>query len=182
MKRILFAAVAALCVFVGGTIAAEMKSSIQPGEKIPGPFHPLNINGDSAGQKACLVCKHGSSPVAMIFARDVDANLTKLIKKLEECTAKNEKKEMGSFVVFCSDKEGLEGKLKDLAKTEKIEKVTLAIDNPAGPKGFNVAEEADVTVVFYNERKVEANHAFKKGELNDKAIEKIMADVSKIIK
>lgn len=35
--------------------AAEIKSGLQPGEKLPGPFHPLNINGSRAGQKNCLV-------------------------------------------------------------------------------------------------------------------------------
>ncbi len=35
--------------------AAELKSGPQPGEKIPGPFHPLNITGGKAGQKHCLV-------------------------------------------------------------------------------------------------------------------------------
>ena len=38
-----------------------------------------------------------------------------------------------------------------------------------------------MTVVLYNEKKVEANHAFKKGELTAKAIDKVVADVSKII-
>ena len=32
-----------------------LKSGPQVGDQIPGPFHPLNINGASAGQKACQV-------------------------------------------------------------------------------------------------------------------------------
>ncbi|QVL32155.1 hypothetical protein KIH39_25515 [Telmatocola sphagniphila] len=182
MKRVLFAAVAAVAVMFSYAAAAEIKSSIQVGEKIPGAFHPLNINGESAGQKACLVCKNGGNPVAMIFARDVDANLTKLIKKIDEATKKNSAKEMGSFVVFCSDKEGLEGKLKELAKTEKIETTVLAIDNPSGPKGYKVAPDAAVTVVLYNDRKVEANFAFGKDELNDTSIEKVLSAIPTILK
>ncbi len=183
MNRILFAAALAVCVmFVGGLIAAEVKSSVQPGEKIPGPFHPLNVNGASAGKKECLVCKNGANPVAMIFARTVDPKLVKLIKKLDEATVKNESKEMGSFVVFCSDNEKLEDTLKGLAKTESLKKLILSIDNPAGPKGFNVSADADVTVILYNEHKVESNHAFKKGELDDKAIEAILSDLPKILK
>ena len=183
MKRILFAAALSLCVIVGGAVAAEVKSSIQPGEKIPGPFHPLNINGETAGQKACLVCRNGGNPVAMVFARsEADVNLVKLIKKLDEATKKNAGKEMGSFVVFCTDSESLEAKLKTVADKEKIEKTILAIDNPAGPKGYKVAADAEITVVLYNDRKVEANHAFKKGELNDKGIEAVLADLPKILK
>ena len=57
----------------------------------------------------------------------------------------------------------------------------MTIDNPAGPRGYKVAKDADVTVVLYQGRKVKANYAFKKGDLKDKDIDKILADVSKIL-
>ena len=44
-----------------------------------------------------------------------------------------------------------------------------------------MAQDADVTVVLYRERVVKANHAFKKGELTDKDIEKIVAEVPMIL-
>jgi hypothetical protein len=44
-----------------------------------------------------------------------------------------------------------------------------------------VSKDADVTVVLYTKRTVKANYAFAKGGLNDKAIDKIVADVSKIV-
>ena|ERR1043165_4322460 len=117
----------------------------------------------------------------MIFAREVSDPLTSLVKKIDAETAKNSKARMGSFVVFTSDDEKLEGQLKDLATKQSIKQTILSIDNPAGPKGYNVSKDADVTVVFYNNRKVMANHAFKKGELNAAAIERIMADLPKIL-
>jgi hypothetical protein len=117
----------------------------------------------------------------MIFAREVSDNLTSLVKKIDAATVTNKKARMGSFVVFLSDDEGLGDKLKEIAKKEDIKQTVLTIDNPAGPKGYNVAKDADVTVVFYNKRKVEANHAFRKGELNSQAIEKVVADVKKIV-
>ena len=46
---------------------------------------------------------------------------------------------------------------------------------------FKVSSEADVTVVLYREHKVIANHAFRNGELNDKAIDKILADVPRLV-
>lgn len=117
----------------------------------------------------------------MIFAREVSAPLTSLVKKLDEATVKNASSKMGSFVVFCSDEEGLDKKLKDLAKEAGLKKLVLSIDNPAGPKGYEVAKDADVTVVLYNKRNVKANYVFKKGNLKDADIEKIVADVSKIV-
>src|SRR4051812_47786492 len=103
----------------------------------------------------------------MIFAREITGPLTSLVKKIDEETAKHSDARMGSFVVFLTDEEGLDKKLKELADKEKIEKTALAIDNPAGPKGYNIAKDADVTVVLYSKKNVKANYAFKKGELND---------------
>jgi hypothetical protein len=89
---------------------------------------------------------------------------------------------MGSFVVVLDkDKEGLEKSLKKLADDQKLKKIILSIDNPAGPEGYKVAKEANVTVVLYTDRTVKANYAFKKGGMKDKDIDAIVADVKKIL-
>src|SRR5215467_9821002 len=117
----------------------------------------------------------------MIFAKEVTPGLTSLVKKIDEATAKNSSCSMGSFVVFCSDDEALAKKLKDLAKKQGLKKVVLTIDNPAGPDGYDIPKEADITVVLYTDKRVKANHAFKKGELKAKDIDAIVTDVAKIL-
>jgi hypothetical protein len=179
--RLFAAAVAAAAVLTLPALAEHVKSGPQAGEKVPGPFHPINVTGEHKGEKFCLFCVNGENPVAMVFARENSPELAKLIKKLDEATAKNKAKEMGSFVVFLSDKEGLDKELAAMADKEKIEKTVLAIDNPAGPKAYEVSKDADVTVVLYVDRKVKANHAFKKGELKDTDIEKIVSEVPMIL-
>lgn len=169
-------------LLTGALFAAEaLKSGPQVDERVPGPFHPLNINGKYAGEKNCLFCQNGSNPVAMVFAREATPEVAKLIKKLDSCTAKNSDCRMGSFVVFLSDKEGLDKELKSLADNQKLEKIVLSIDNPAGPKGYKVSKDADITVVLYTSHTVKSNHAFKKGELTDKDIDTIAQDVAKIL-
>ena len=170
-------AIGAAGVYAEGTA----KSGPATGEKVPGPFHPLNVTGASAGQKACLYCANGPAPVAVVFAREVNPQVTALLKKLDEATAKNSSANMGSFAVFCSDKDGLEAALKSMAEKEKITKLVLSIDNPAGPEKYKIAKDAEVTVLLYDNFTVRANHAFKKGELNAKAIEAIVKDVPKIV-
>ena len=118
----------------------------------------------------------------MIFAREISGPLTSLVKKLDAATVANKSKRMGSFAVFLSDDEKLPDQLKSLAEKEGLKEFVLTTDNPAGPKGYNVAKDADVTVVLYNNRNVKANFAFKKGELNDAAVEKVVGAVSKIVK
>jgi hypothetical protein len=183
-QRIAILALLGLAILVTQAVAEEkssLKSGPQVGERIPGPFHPLNCTGAKAGEKNCLVCQNGPNPVAMIFAREISEPLTKLIKKLDAATGQNTDKRMGSFVVFLSDDESLPSKLKELAKNEKLENIVLSIDNPAGPEKYNVARDADVTVVLYTQSTVKANHAFKKGQLKDTNVQTICADVPKIL-
>lgn len=170
------------CLFANNTQAAEpVKSGPQNEEKVPGPFHPLNVTGENAGQKSCLYCSNGDNPVAVIFARKPDESLTKLIKKIDEATAKNSSAQMGSYVVFLSDSQDLEGKLKGIATKEKIKNTVLSIDNPAGPSNYKISKDADVTVLLYNKRVVKANHSFK-GTLSENDISAITGDISKIVK
>ena len=117
----------------------------------------------------------------MIFAREVSDSLTSLVKQIDQATAKNSTCRMGSFVVFLNDDEKLEKNLKELAKREKLQHTVLTIDNPAGPKGYEIAKEADVTVVLYAKRNVKANYAFRKGELKSQDVLAIVKDVSKIL-
>ena len=181
--RLLIASFVVVALVLVSSRAGEttLKSGPQVDEKVPGPFHPLNCTGENAGEKVCLFCKNGENPVAMIFARQTSPALTKLIKKMDEATVKNKDASMGSFVVFLNDSEKLKDELKKLANKEKLQQCILSIDNPAGPKGYNVAQDADVTVVLYTNRTVKANHVYKKGELQDKDIDQIVADVSKIL-
>jgi hypothetical protein len=162
-------------------IAAEpLKSSIQPGEKIATIFEPLNITGEHAGELHCLVCENGRAPVAMLFARDLDEPLLKLLVKIDAATAKHQKEGMGSFVVFLSDQPELPKRLEAAAKQHKLKQIVLSTFEPAGPEGFEVSKDAAVTVVLYSEHTVRANHAFRKGELADKEIEKVLGNLPKI--
>ena len=180
-SRIVATSALALFVLVGALIAADTKAGLQVGQTVPGPFEPLNINGTFAGEKKCQYCLNGNNPVAMVFAREVSEPVTRLIKELDAATGKNGDAKMGCFFVFLSDDEATQTKLKDLAKKEDLKKVVLTVDNKTGPKAYDIAPEADVTVVLYTGHVVKANHTYKKGEMKDKDIKAIMDDLPKIL-
>jgi hypothetical protein len=55
-SRVLAGACATAALLVGSVLAAEgFQSGTPVGKNIPGPFHPLNVTGDNAGQKFCQV-------------------------------------------------------------------------------------------------------------------------------
>ncbi len=45
----------ALLAVAGISAGGALKSGLAVGEKLPGPFHPLNATGAQAGNKHCLV-------------------------------------------------------------------------------------------------------------------------------
>ncbi len=55
-NRIAVGAALAVVLLAGSLIAAEtLKSGPQVGQRVPGPFNPLNVTGDNAGEKVCQV-------------------------------------------------------------------------------------------------------------------------------
>jgi hypothetical protein len=184
MKVFRLAAVLGLTVALAGFVAAAepLVSGPQVDSKVPGAFQPFNVNGESAGQKNCLVCQNGTNPVVMIFAREVTPEVTKLIKRVDQATAKHQDAEMGSFVVFCNDDKALQDQLKNMARDQDLKHLVLSTwDDATGPKKYRVNKDADVTVVLYTGMVVKANHAFQKGELSDKDVDGIVGEVSKIL-
>jgi hypothetical protein len=170
-------------LFIGSlALGAEpVRSGLQPGERVTTIFEPLNVTGEFAGELHCLVCENGPNPVAMVFAREISEPLIQLIAKLDAATGKHRDQQLGSFVVLLSDQSDVQGKLQQIAKQKSLAHTVLSIDAPRGPDGFNVAADADVTVVLYEDFDVKANHAFRKGELTEKSTDAIVADLPKIL-
>ena len=119
-----------------------------------------------------------------IFARGISDKLTSLVKKIDETVGKNEDKKMAAFVVLLSeDADSVAPKLETLAKEQNIKNVPLTIfDGQAGPGDYKIAKDAEVTVLLWTDQNVKVNHAFKAGEFNDQAIEKIVASTATILK
>ncbi len=57
MQRFMLTGAFALATLVVTSLVADeaLKSGPQVGKSLPGAFHPLNVTGDQAGKKHCLV-------------------------------------------------------------------------------------------------------------------------------
>jgi hypothetical protein len=161
----------------------DLKSGPQAGDNLPGPFHSLVVHSEEprwVGLKMDFFEAYGANPVVLVFAREMTKPLTRLVKELDAEVAKRKSAKLKAVVVFLSDDDALEKNLKDFGEKQGIKHVNLVIVEPAGARRYKVSKEADVTAIAYKNRKVQANHAFKKGELNEEGVEKILADVPKL--
>jgi hypothetical protein len=157
---------------------ADLKSGPQVGARLPGPFEPLNLNGPDAGDESCLYCKYGNAPVVMVFATKPGDKLSKLVTELEKA-ASAATGEVGACLVVTDTSAPAQKTLKTFADDAKLKATVVAVIDPAKLKDYELSNAAEVTVLVYDKRVVRTNHAFKPGELTDKAISAITADAAK---
>jgi quercetin dioxygenase-like cupin family protein len=184
-RSLLLVAVLAL-VFCGQAVLAQqdgLKSGPQVGESLPGPFHSLvafSAKPGLMGKKTDFIEMYGQAPVVLVFARELTNPLTRLVNKLEAEAAKDESGKVRIVLVLLSDDDSVETNLKEFGEQQAIKHANLAMMEPDGPKPYKLSKAADITVLVYKRWKVEANYAFKKGELGEKDIDKIVAEASKV--
>lgn len=183
MKNIVRIAALAVIASAGAVNAAELQSGLQVGD-YPGAFYVTDVTGPSAGEPLCYRCQYGARPVVTIFARKMDDSVTKLVKQIDEVVSKHyEEDRMAAFVVLLSDEPKKHEKtLVEAAKKAKLSHTPLTTYKEAeGPRKYRIHEDAEVTVMMWVDSDVKANHAFTKGQLNDKAIQLVVADTAKIL-
>ncbi len=115
-----------------------------------------------------------------VFARKTTEPLASLVKQIDKKIGENDK--LKSFVVIVPKKgENPSEALKKLAEQAGIKHVPLTIgESPDGPPDYEIAKDADVTVLMWNGGTVKVNHAYK-GELADTDIHAIVADIPKLL-
>ena len=162
--------------------AGDLKSGLQEGD-FPAAFYVTDITGPAASTKLCYRCQYGAKPVVSLFVRKLDEKTTKLVKELDAVVAKNSDKQMRAFVtVLSSDPDAQEASLKKIADEQKIAHTPLTVfENNVGPAKYNIAADADVTVMMWVDSNVKVNHALEAGKLTDEVIAKIVKDTAEIL-
>ncbi len=103
-----------------------------------------------------------------------------MVKQINKKIEENSR--LKSFVVVCGGEPNATRKaLVELAKKNQIKNVPLTMfGEPGGPPDYELSRDADITVLMWNRHSVKVNHAFK-GELTEKDIEAVMADIPKLL-
>ena len=116
-----------------------------------------------------------------VFARKTEGPLTSLVKSIDAEIAKNKK--LKSFVVVLTDDSGKTAKtLKAMAADCRLKSVPLTlVADPKGPGDYEIAQDADVTVMMWKGTEVKVNHAYKAGALTEADVKTIVAELPKIL-
>jgi hypothetical protein len=164
-----------------GAVLAEVTSGQQVGETV-GAMTVTKVTGNPLdgvpdGKTLCYRCKMGSRPVVMVFARTADTGLAKLLKKLDEEIEEHQSAKLTGFVnMLGTDAESLKKETAEFVKLHGIERIAFVVpeESANGPADYKIAPDADLTVVCFKGGKVQANHAFAKGQLSDEKIDAIV--------
>lgn len=173
---------------------AESRSSLKPGNNLPGAFHPFNVTGPHKGRFHCLVSDYGLEPVVMLVVRDLDASdsLKELLKQLDEHIEKNPTVRLHAFAVFISEelpdavtaddkREELVKKIEDLANALMLKNVVLGLDSKKDLEKYGLDDGAFATAILYSKYRIVALHVLPKGDAKT-AVDKILADVAEKLK
>lgn len=115
-----------------------------------------------------------------VFARKTSEHLASLVKQIDEKIGQNT--QLKSFVVLCGgEPDKTRGELAKFARDNGIKHIPLTMYGEAGgPPDYELSRNADVTVLMWNRQRVKINHAFK-GDLTDKDIGTVVADIPKLL-
>lgn len=181
--RKVFAYSAALLVVASGIgVAGELKSGLECGES-PGAFNVKDVTGPNKGKSLCYRCAYGQKPTVTIFTRELNDNVTALIKDVDAAVGKNGDQKLSAFVVLLTDDpDAAEPKLAALAKKAGVKNVPLTVyDGTAGPPAYKIDKNAEVSVMMWVKSDVKVSQAFEKGKFDKVAVKKVSADTKKIL-
>lgn len=157
-----------------------LDSGVQVGDAVA-PFDVQDITGPNKGNTLCYRCQYGQNPVVCVFARETAGPVANLIKQVDEKITKDNG--LKAFVVVLTDDaKKSSSTLEELAKSSGIKSVPLTlIANTKGPDDYQIAKNADVTVMMWKNGKVVVNHAYAKGKMTDADVKTIVSEVPKML-
>lgn len=117
-----------------------------------------------------------------IQTRKTTDELASLVKKLDRMVDNaGEKKGAATkhaFLVYLTNNPDVaEKELEAFAEKHKIKNIPLTIfDGVAGPRNYNIAKDAEVTVMMWKKQEVKVNQAFASDKLDKEAVRKVLRD------
>jgi hypothetical protein len=157
-------------------------SGPRPGQR-PGPYSAVVVTGEYRGQPHCFVCETADRPAVIVFARTPSPALGRLAAGLDRALAEHKTAELRAWVTFLGeDESALAPRLLRWAARHALRGVPLGVyEDPAGPPGYRLSRDADVTVLLSVKQKVVRNFAYRAGELTDAEAAEMLRAVPELL-
>src|SRR5262245_34520869 len=175
-------AVTLAILFIPSAVAKDpCVSGPQLGDK-PGPYSFLVATGPQRGQPTCYVCEAAEKPGVIVFAHSVSEPLGKLLGKCDDAVTARPKDELRAWMTVLGERTIALDDLGKWAKQLGLKATPVGVfDDAVGPPSYKLAADADVTVVLFVNRKVVSNFAFRTGELNEDAINRVGESITRLV-
>ena len=163
---------------------ASPASAAQTRRSVLGPGRSSAVGaGVERGQQHCFICESAAKPVVIVFARNLSDPLGKLVKQLDGAVKEHKTAELRAWVTFLGDDQtALDPKVVQWAQKHAAAGCWCAVfEDKVGPPTYQIAHDADVTVLLSVKQKVVANFAYRAGELNGAAIAEIVKSIPNIV-
>lgn len=182
MKRSLASTWLVLSIMAIAAAADPCVSGLAPGAR-PGPYSFILSTGTSRGQAQCFICETADRPAVVVFARTPSESLGKLAAQLDRALTEHKAAELRAWVTFLSnDQTSLDRELVRWSQQHSLKSLPVGcFEDAGGPPSYKLARDADVTVILFARRKVQANFAFRSGELTDDAVKQIVQAVPPLL-
>ncbi|WP_146118757.1 hypothetical protein [Blastopirellula marina] len=160
--------------------AAHMVS-LQLGEQ-PGAFEVEDVTGPAAGESLCYRCRYSGRPTVVIFTREVDDSVTKLVQQIDHQVAQHTDKKLSAFmVVLEKDTAKIEPKLKRIQASQDIRNTPLTVfHDPQGPAGYDLSPDAKIQVMMWNREGIKVNEPIR-DDLSPDEISNLVAQTQTIM-
>jgi hypothetical protein len=169
--------------------AEPLPEPVAAGSRIGHSLCEKYLSGPHAGTARSLICDLAGRPAVLVYAREVDPTLIRLLGKLDAVAGRGQEQKMTSSCVLLTSTEEDEKSLQALATREDLGTTILAAtplqwERPYfgnSPGRRNLHKDAAVTVIVLQRLTVQASFAFRAGELNDKSVAEIVKAASALV-
>jgi hypothetical protein len=146
-----------------------------------GPYAALIATGPHRGQSHCYVCETGDRPAVIIFARNLNDPLGRLVCQLDQALGANP--DLRAWVTFLNNNQTrFDSDVVSWALRHAIRSVPLGIfEDAGGPPSYRIAPDADATVLLCVNRRVVLRFTFLPGELTDDRAAGILKALPRIL-
>jgi hypothetical protein len=132
-------------------------------------------DGVEPGDDLCYRCRYGSSPMVMVFTRQIGGKVPQLVKELDAAvTAHEESRLKGLLTLMGEDAAVLKEDAKKVAQTTGTKNVPVVIakETKTGPLNYRLPSDAEVTIIVAQDSQVVATHTFAATKIDVAAIMK----------